>query len=70
MGTLFLNSRVHELQKLNCYNRVYFNYLHVFELDLEFVVVCKMKSKYLKVGEMFLQAPHISFLFDGVCFHN
>jgi hypothetical protein len=29
--------------------------LQVLELDLKFVVVQKLKFKYLKVGEMFLQ---------------
>jgi hypothetical protein len=32
----------------------YFNYLQILELDLKFVVVWKIKFKYLKIGEMFL----------------
>jgi hypothetical protein len=55
LGTLFLNSCLHELQKLNCYNHVLLHYLQVLELDLKFVVVWKIKFKYLKVSEMFLQ---------------
>jgi hypothetical protein len=39
LGTVFLNSCLHELQKLNYYNHVYLNYLQIFELDLQFVVV-------------------------------
>jgi hypothetical protein len=39
LGTLFLNSYLHGLQKLNCYNHVFKNYLQVLELDLKFVVV-------------------------------
>jgi hypothetical protein len=44
LGTLFLNSCMHGLQKLQ-----------VLELDLKFMVVWKIKFKCLKVGEMFLQ---------------
>jgi hypothetical protein len=54
MGT-FLNSCLHELQKLNYYNHVFLYYLQIFEFDLKFVVVWKIKFKYLKIGEMFLQ---------------
>jgi hypothetical protein len=38
LGTLFLNSCLHEFQKLNCYNHVFLHYLQVLELDLRFVV--------------------------------
>jgi hypothetical protein len=55
LGTLFLNSCLHGLQKLNCYNHVFLSYLQVLELDLKFVAVWKIKFKYLKIGEMFLQ---------------
>jgi hypothetical protein len=55
LGTLFFNSYLHELQKLNSYNHVLKNYLQVLELDLKFVAVWKIKFKYLKVNEMFLQ---------------
>jgi hypothetical protein len=54
-GTLFLNSCLHGLQKLNYYNHTFKNYLQVFELELKFVVVWKIEFKYLKIGEMFLQ---------------
>jgi hypothetical protein len=53
LGTLFLNFCLHGLQKLN--NYVLLNYLQIFELDLKFVVIRKIKFKYLKVGEMFWQ---------------
>jgi hypothetical protein len=33
----------------------FLSYLQVLELDLKFVVIWKIKVKYLKVGEMFLQ---------------
>jgi hypothetical protein len=39
LGTLFLNSCLHGLQKLNSYNYVFLNYLQVLELDLKFVVI-------------------------------
>jgi hypothetical protein len=55
LGTLFLNSCLHGLQKLNYYNHVFLTYLQKFELDLKFVVVWKIKFKYLKVGEIFSQ---------------
>jgi hypothetical protein len=55
LGTLFPNSCLHGLQKLNYYDHVFLNYLQVLELDLKFVVVWKIKFKYLKVGEMFLE---------------
>jgi len=54
-GKLFFNSCFHGLQKLNCYNHIFLSYLQVLELDLKFVAVWKIKFKYLKVGEMFLQ---------------
>jgi len=54
-GTLFLNFCLHGLQKLNCYNHVFLSYLQVLELDFKFVTVWKIKFKYLKVGEIFLQ---------------
>ncbi len=34
---------------------MYLNYLQIFELDLQFVVVWKINFKYLKLGEMFSQ---------------
>jgi hypothetical protein len=37
LGILFLNSCLHELQKLNFYNHVFLHYLQVLELDLKFV---------------------------------
>jgi len=55
LGTLFLNSCLHGLQKLNDSNHILKSYLQAFELDLKFMVVWKIKFKYLKVGEMFLQ---------------
>jgi hypothetical protein len=84
LGTLFLNSCFHEFQKLNCYNHNFLYYLQVLELDLKFVTVWKIKFKYLKIGEMFLQAFgffsctsilmwrtfQIFFLANGMCFHN
>jgi hypothetical protein len=48
LGAWFLNSCFHELQKLNCYNRVYLHYLQVLELDLKFVTVWKLTFMYLK----------------------
>jgi hypothetical protein len=39
LGTLFLNSYLHELQKLNCYNHDFLYYLQVLELDLKFVTI-------------------------------
>jgi hypothetical protein len=39
LGTLFFNSYLHGLQKLNCYNHVLKNYFQVLGLDLKFVVV-------------------------------
>jgi hypothetical protein len=54
-GTLFLNSCLHGLQKLNYYNHIFLSYLQVLELDLKFMAVRKTKFKYLKVSEMFLQ---------------
>ncbi len=55
LGTLFLNSCLHGLWKLNCYNHVFLSYFQVLELDLNFVVVLKIKFKYLKACEIFLQ---------------
>jgi hypothetical protein len=55
LGKLFFNSFLHGLQKLNYYNHVFLSYLQVFKLDLKFVAVKKLKFKYLKVGEMYLQ---------------
>jgi len=55
LGKLFINSCLHGLQKLNCYNHVFENYLKVLELNPKFVAVSKIKFKYLKVSEMFLQ---------------
>jgi hypothetical protein len=56
LGTLFLNSCLHEFQKLKInYNHVFLHYLQIFEFDLKFVTVSKIKFKYLKVGEIFLQ---------------
>jgi hypothetical protein len=55
LGTLFLNFCLHGLQKLNCYNHVFKNYLQVLELDPKFMAVSKIKFKYLKVSEMFLR---------------
>jgi hypothetical protein len=37
--TLFLNSCLHELQKLNYYNYVFLKSLQVLELDLKFVTI-------------------------------
>jgi hypothetical protein len=83
LGTLFLKSCLHGLQKLNYYNYVCLSYLQVLELDLKFVAVWKVKFKYLKIGEMFLQVfgfisntsilmwnSNIMFLVNWVCFHN
>jgi hypothetical protein len=53
--TLFLNSCLHRLQKLNCYKHVFLNYLIGTWIGLKFVVVWKIKFKYLKVCESFLQ---------------
>jgi hypothetical protein len=61
LGVLFLNSCLHGLQKLNFYNHVFKSYLQVLKLDLKFVVVRKIKFKYLKVNEIFLQV-YILFL--------
>jgi hypothetical protein len=55
LGTLFFNFYFHGLQKLNCYNYIFKNYLQALELDLKFVAILKMKFKYLKIGEMFSQ---------------
>jgi hypothetical protein len=55
LGTLFLNFCLHELQKLNFNNHDFKNYLQVLALALKFVEIWKIKFKYLKVGEMFLQ---------------
>jgi hypothetical protein len=52
--TLFVDSYSHGFQKINCYN-VSLNYLQVLKLNLKFVLVWKIKFKYLKVGEMLLQ---------------
>jgi hypothetical protein len=41
LGTLFFNSCLHELQKLNCYNHVFKKYLQVLELDLKFMAINK-----------------------------
>jgi hypothetical protein len=85
LGKLFLNSCLHGLQKLNYYNHVFLNYLQVLEIDLKRVAIWKIKFKYLKIGEMFLQVfgfffqtlqywcgeqSKITFLVNGVCFHN
>jgi len=64
LGTLFLNSCLHALQKLNYYNHVLKNYLQVLELDPKFVAVSKIKFKYMKISEMFLQV--FSFFFKHV----
>jgi hypothetical protein len=55
LDTSFLNSCAHGLQKLNCYNHVFFKYLQLFELNLKFMTIWKIKVKYLKASEMFLQ---------------
>jgi hypothetical protein len=55
LGTLLFNSCLRELQKLNCYNHVFFKYLQVFELNLKFLVVFLKRFKYLKISDMFLQ---------------
>jgi len=55
LGILFLNFCLHGLQKLNCCNHVFLNYLQPFELDLKFVALWIIKFKYLKVGELFSQ---------------
>jgi hypothetical protein len=55
LGTLFFNFCLHGLQKLNCCNHVFLKYLQVLELDLKFAAIWKIKFKYLKVAEMFLQ---------------
>jgi hypothetical protein len=39
LGTLFLNSCLHGLQKLNYCDHVFLNYLQVLELDLKFVTI-------------------------------
>jgi hypothetical protein len=83
-NNLFFYFCLHRLQKLNWCNHGFFNYLQVFELDLKFVVVWKIKFKYLKVNEMFLQVfgflqalqywcgehSNVYFLVNQVCFHN
>jgi hypothetical protein len=43
-GTLFLNSCLHELQKLNCYNHVSLHYLQVLEL-IEPKICGNLKNK-------------------------
>jgi hypothetical protein len=82
LGTLFFNSYLHGLQKLNCYNRVFKSYLQVLELDLKLVTDWKIKFKYLKLGEIFLKIfgffsstsivcgkhSNIIFLVNGICF--
>jgi hypothetical protein len=55
LDTSFFNSCAHGLQKLNCYNHVFLKYLQLFELNLKFVTIWKIKVKYLKACEMFLQ---------------
>jgi hypothetical protein len=54
LGTLFFNSSAWT-SRAKLLWLCFFNYLQVLELDLKFVVVWKLKFKYLKVGEMFLQ---------------
>jgi hypothetical protein len=39
LGTLFPNSCLYGIQKLNCYNHIFKNYLQVLELDIKFVVI-------------------------------
>jgi hypothetical protein len=39
LGTIFLNSSLYGLQKLNYYNHVFLSYSQIFELDLKFAVV-------------------------------
>jgi len=63
LGTLFLNSCLHELQKLNCYNHVLLKYFQVLELNLKFVIVFKkvqvFKNKWYVFANIwvFFQAP-------------
>jgi hypothetical protein len=46
LGTLFLNSCLCELQKLNCCNHVFLKYLQVFQLNLKFVVALLKTFRY------------------------
>jgi hypothetical protein len=48
LGRLFLNSCLHELQKLNYYNHDFLYYLQVLELDLKFVTKLKNKIQILE----------------------
>ncbi len=52
---------MYELQELNCYKHVFENYLQVFELDLKILMIQKIKFKYLKIGELFLQDKWFGF---------
>jgi len=61
LSTLLFSSCLHGLQKLNYYNHVFLSYLQVLELDLKRVAIWKIKFKYLKIGEMFLQVFHFFF---------
>ncbi len=62
MGTFIINSCLHKLQKLYCYNHIFLHYLQVLELDLKFVTIWKIKIKHLKVCEMFLQVYGFFFM--------
>jgi len=55
LGTLFLNSCLHEFQKLNCYNYVFSHYLQILELNLKCDNLKNKVQIFKKVGEMFLQ---------------
>jgi len=76
----FHNSCLHGIQKLNCYNHVFKNYLQVLELDLNFVVIQVLESKWNIFTSIwfFFQAPqywcgeHLNTNFWGneICFHS
>jgi hypothetical protein len=85
-GTLFLNSCLHELQKLNCYNHVSLHYLQVLEL-IEPKICGNLKNKVQVLENRWkvfaniwfcFHAPqywcgehsNLMFLVNEVCFHN
>lgn len=65
LGKLFFNSCLHGFQQLNCYN-------HVFKLFAstwngpKFVANWKIKFKYLKIGEKFLQIFGFVFMHPNI----
>jgi hypothetical protein len=84
LGTLFLNSCLHELQKLNCYNHVFLKVFSSIGIEPKicssFFKSLGLKNKWYVFANIwfFLQAPqywcgehsNTIFLINGDFFHN